>query len=56
MKMSRDSFSEISEYDDYRVPLPYTGEMTPDIIAKKKKNHIEAEKKKKELLKRLRGK
>lgn len=40
------------EYDGYKMPPPFTGEMTPEILAKKE----EAKRKGKEFAKKLREK
>ena len=42
----------VTEYDDYKMPPPFSGELTPEIQAKKE----EAKRKSEELLEQLRKK
>ncbi len=43
---------KVSERDNYEMPMPYTGEITPEILKKKAEVHAEAEKKEAELKKK----
>ena len=40
------------EYDGYKMPPPFTGEMTPEILAKKEEARLEARKFAQELRKK----